>query len=152
MAFAFRRRHRAAADGEQAATGQRVADAGALAVGSLLALVRRLLVIVVLIVVGLIGLAIVFKLADANASNSIVSAVHDAGRWLVGPFDQMFKVKSAKATLTINWGIAAIVYLIVGMLIAGLIARMATATFATRTLARPARRGASSRSTTRPDA
>jgi hypothetical protein len=37
----------------------------------------------------------------------------------------VFKIKDAKEALAVNWGIAAVVYLIVGSLLASLIARMA---------------------------
>ena len=63
---------------------------------------------------------IVLVLLKANATNAIVSDVHDAARWLAGPFDGMFSFRDPKVALSVNWGIAAVVYLIVG----GLIARL----------------------------
>jgi hypothetical protein len=72
-----------------------------------------------------IVVAIVLRVVGANPGNSVVSDIHDAGRTLVGPFKSMFTIKNAKADLAVNWGVAAIVYLIVGGVLAGLIARAA---------------------------
>ena len=46
---------------------------------------------------------------------------------LAGPFDGMFTLNSADATIAVNWGIAAVVYLIVGAVVAWLIALIGTA-------------------------
>ena len=80
--------------------------------------------------VGLIALVIVVGIAlfvlGANQSNTIVSAIHDAAHWLAGPSNNLFSIRSAKVALAVNWGIAALAYLVVGHLIASLIARVAT--------------------------
>ncbi|MDQ6751527.1 MAG: hypothetical protein M3Z33_12350 [Actinomycetota bacterium] len=75
-------------------------------------------VVALIIVVG-----ILLVVLDANPTNSIASAVHDAGRWLVGPFDGLFSISSAKVALAVNWGIAAVVYLAVAALIVRLLGR-----------------------------
>jgi hypothetical protein len=67
--------------------------------------------------------AIVLRLLSANPHNVVVSDVHDAGRWLVGPFDNVFHVKNGNASLALNWGLAALVYVVVGQLLASLIVR-----------------------------
>jgi len=78
-------------------------------------------VVVLIIVVG----GVLFVLS-ANPGNTIVRDIHDAASTLVGPFKNVFSINGhPKETLVANWGLAAIVYLIVGGLIAGLIARMA---------------------------
>jgi hypothetical protein len=59
----------------------------------------------------------------ANPSNSIVLDVHGWARSLAGPFDDMFGLHNARVTIAVNWGIAAVVYLFVGGLIARLIGR-----------------------------
>ena len=77
------------------------------------------LVVGVIVVIIVVGIALV--LLKANATNSIVSDVHDAARWFAGPFDGIFSFHSARVALTVNWGLAAVVYLIVGGLIARLL-------------------------------
>ena len=42
---------------------------------------------------------------DANAGNSIVRWIHDAGRALVGPFKNVFSFHSAKTAMLVNWAV-----------------------------------------------
>ena len=83
-------------------------------------IVRSLAGIIALIIV----VAIVLFLIGANPSNQIVSAIHDAGAWLAGPFKNLFSIHNAKLAMAVNWGLAALAYLIVGHIIASLLARM----------------------------
>jgi hypothetical protein len=89
--------------------------------------IARLIRLAVVVVALIIGLAILFKTLGANPHNTIVSAVHDAGGALAGPFDSMFKLHGAKVALAVNWGIALAVYLVVGFAIARVVGRLATA-------------------------
>lgn len=75
------------------------------------------------IVAAIIVAGILLVVLEANKSNDIVAAVLDAARWLVGPFKGVFDLDSAKATVAVNWGLAAVVYLAVAALIARLVAR-----------------------------
>jgi hypothetical protein len=79
------------------------------------------------IVAAIIAAGILLIVLEANPSNDIVSAVDDAARALVGPFDGMFELDDPKAAVAVNWGIAAIVYLIIGALVARLIALIGVA-------------------------
>jgi hypothetical protein len=72
-----------------------------------------------------IAAGIVLRLLSANPSNVIVRDIHDAGNFLVGPFKNVFSLSNPKANIAANWGLAAVVYLVVGSLIASLIARLA---------------------------
>jgi K+-transporting ATPase A subunit len=83
-------------------------------------IVRSLASIIALVIVA----AIVLFILGANPSNGIVSAIHDAGAWLVGPFKNLFSIHNAKVAMAVNWGLAALVYLIVGHFIASLLVRM----------------------------
>jgi hypothetical protein len=78
----------------------------------------RLVRLVAGVIAGIIALGILLVVLKANPDNSIVSTVHDAARSLVGPFKNMFELDDARAAVAVNWGIAAVVYLIVGALIA----------------------------------
>lgn len=86
-------------------------------------LVRTIANLVALVIVA----GILLFVLGANQSNDIVSAVMDAGRWLVGPFDGLFTIDDPKWELAVNWGIAAAVYAFVGSLIASLLARASIA-------------------------
>jgi hypothetical protein len=85
----------------------------------------RLIRVIAGIVVAVIVVGILLRLLSANPHNAIVSDIHDVARALVGPFRNVFSLGSAKASLAVNWGLAALVYLIVGHLVAGLVARTA---------------------------
>jgi hypothetical protein len=75
------------------------------------------------IVAAIIVAAILLRLLSANPHNTVVSDIHDAGAWLVGPFKSIFSVGGAKASMAVNWGIAAVVYLAVAHVLASLLAR-----------------------------
>jgi hypothetical protein len=101
----------------------RRANAGIRAPEQAADLVARIVQFVVAIVVSIIVAGILLVVLDANMSNSIVSEVHDWARWLTGPFDGMFSFHSADDAIAVNWGIAAGVYLVIGVLIARLVGR-----------------------------
>jgi hypothetical protein len=84
-------------------------------------LLARVVRIVVGIVAAIIVAGILLFVLKANPTNSVVDAVHDTAHTLVGPFKDMFSFHSAKVAIAVNWGIAALVYLVVGGLIARLI-------------------------------
>ena len=84
------------------------------------------------IVIAIIVLAVVLRLLDANPGNAIVSDIHDAGAWLVGPFSNVFSVKGPKLHMALNWGLAALIYAVVGGFIASFVARGAGAGFRRR--------------------
>jgi hypothetical protein len=68
-------------------------------------------------------LAIVLTVLEANRSNDIVQVVRDAAGFLAGPFDDLFKLDSNKAEVAVNWGVAAVVWLVLGRLVASLLLR-----------------------------
>lgn len=84
------------------------------------------------IVVAIIVVAVILRLLDANAGNQIVSAIHDAGASLVGPFSDVFSVKGPKLHMAVNWGLAALIYSVIGGFIASFAARGAAAAYARR--------------------
>ena len=108
--------NRTRSHGERSATFGRAYEAGS---GNLARFVRLVLSVVVLIIVA----GILLALLKANPANGVVSEVHGWGRWLVGPFDNMFSFHRARVAVAANWGIAALVYLFVGGLISRLIGR-----------------------------
>ncbi|MBV9310071.1 MAG: hypothetical protein JOZ73_04525 [Solirubrobacterales bacterium] len=91
----------------------------------MMVLIARIVRVLVGIAAAIIVAAILLRVLGANASNSIVSDIHSVAKTLVGPFNDMFSIKNAKVSIAVNWGIAAAIYLIVGAVIARLIARAA---------------------------
>ena len=125
MATEARRRwgRRRAAAGPTA--GERAAGAAGSGMLMLARLVRLAAIVAFLLIVAGI-LLIVFK---ANPTNDIVSHITDWARTIVGPFKNLFSIHKPRVKVAVNWGIAAVVYLIVGSLIARFIARGARAAY-----------------------
>ena len=135
MAFALRRRRRDTADGyadNRPPATTRATGAAAGAAGSGMLLIARIVRAITWGVVAVIVAAILFKVLGANASNDVVSTITDWARWLVGPFKDLFSFDNAKTAVAVNWGLAALIYLIVGSLIARVFARGAFAGFRAR--------------------
>ena len=97
--------------------GGRVAAYGALGV------LARLIDIAVAVVSVIIALGVLLVVLEANPANDIVNLIHDAALWLVGPFKDVFTIDDRKLEVAVNWGLALVVYLVVGRLVAGLLRR-----------------------------
>jgi hypothetical protein len=89
--------------------------------GSGLRLLARVVHVVVSVVVLIIVAGILLVMLKANPANTIVSDVHGWAHWLADPFDGMFSFHNVRTAVAVNWGIAAVVYLFAGELIARLI-------------------------------
>ena len=72
-------------------------------------------------VAAVIVAGILLYVLGANQSNSVVEVVMDAGRFLVGPCDGLFTRDDPQWELAVNWGIAAVVWLVAGALVARLL-------------------------------
>lgn len=119
--FGLGRRDDRPGDGNRPGAGRRAALAG----GGLL----RVLALIVDVLLGLVAIVIVagilFVVLKANKDNSIVKAVHDTAKFLVGPFDDIFEPKDRRVGVAVNWGLALLLYVVVGLLIASLLRRPA---------------------------
>jgi hypothetical protein len=83
----------------------------------------RIVRLVTAAVVGLLVVGILLVVLEANASNDVVNWLLDAARFLAGPLDDVFKLDSHKARVAVNWGLAAVVYSVIGGLIVRLLRR-----------------------------
>lgn len=103
-------------------------DLGASAMGALgsgVTLLARLIMTAAVLIALLIGLAIVLRDVDANAHNTIVKGVHEGANFFAGAFTGLIAFNGhPKRAITVDWGIALIVYVIVGALIARSISRV----------------------------
>lgn len=66
------------------------------------------------ILAGIIGLWILLYLLNANPTNDLVAALHDAARWLAGWSYDLFPIDQDWLRVLVNYGIAAVVYLLIG--------------------------------------
>jgi len=86
-----------------------------------LGFLARVIDIVVAVVAALIATGVLLVVLEANPSNSIVDALLDAARWLVGPFEDFFTLDDPKLQVAVNWGLALVVYVLVGRTVASLL-------------------------------
>jgi hypothetical protein len=70
------------------------------------------------IAVVFIVVSIILVLLGANPGNDIVDAITDVGRWLTTPFHDLFPRRDPEENMVLNWGIAALVYAGIAVLIA----------------------------------
>jgi hypothetical protein len=87
-------------------------------------ILARVIIAVVGIIALIIAVAILLRVLRANPDNGIVSVLDTVARWLVGPFDGMFKPRDRRVEIAVNWGIALVFYVLVGRLLAGLADRV----------------------------
>ncbi|MFI6348762.1 hypothetical protein [Streptomyces sp. NPDC050560] len=66
-----------------------------------------------------LGLWILMYLLDANRGNDLVQFVHDAASWLAGWSHDLFTFDEDWARVVAGYGLAAVVYLAVGHIVAG---------------------------------
>jgi hypothetical protein len=85
--------------------------------------VARIVWLIAGIVAFVICAGILLVVLKANPSNSIVSEVHSWASWLAAPFRGIFSLHSTDATIAVNWGIAAFIYLLAGALVVRLLGR-----------------------------
>ena len=85
--------------------------------------VARVVSLLTSVVVGLIVIGVVLVLLEANRDNAIVDLLVGAAGWLAEPFDNVFKLDGRKPTVAVNYGLAALVYALVGGLIVRLLRR-----------------------------
>jgi hypothetical protein len=86
------------------------------AAAALVSVATGLVVLVIVIGIG-------FVVLKANPHNSVVHAIRDVGSWLTQPFHHMFTPRGHSQRIAVNWGLAAVVYLIGGNVIARLLRR-----------------------------
>jgi len=71
----------------------------------------------------IIVVGIVLVLLKANPAQDIVKVPRDAAKYLSQPFDAIFQMDRRRTEIAVNWGIAAVVYFVVGSLLARLLRR-----------------------------
>jgi hypothetical protein len=75
------------------------------------------------VIAAIIIVGIVLVLIKANPHNEIVDFILDVGRFFTRPFRDLFPQDNPRQDVLVNWGIAAIAYLVLGAIIARLARR-----------------------------
>ena len=86
-----------------------------------LGFLARVVDIVVAVVAVIIAIGVLLVVLEANRANEIVDTWLDAARWLVGPFEDFFTLDDAKLQVAVNWGLALVVYVLVGRTVSTLL-------------------------------
>jgi hypothetical protein len=78
-------------------------------------LFARLVMLAATLIAVLIALAIVLRDVGANPSNTIVKGIHEGANFFAGAFTGLIRFTGhPKRAITVDWGIALLVYLILG--------------------------------------
>lgn len=73
----------------------------------------------------LIALAVVLRDVDANPSNTIVKGIHEGANFFAGAFTGLIRFDGhPKRAITVDWGIALLVFLIAGEAVSRAIAEV----------------------------
>lgn len=100
----------------------RTRGAGAAAIGTVGAgevLLALLVITAAVLIALLIALAILLADVGANPSNGVVKGLHESANFFAGSFTGMLRFSGhPKRAISVNWGIAAVVYLIAGAILA----------------------------------
>ena len=83
----------------------------------------RVVSLITSVIVGLIVIAIILVLLEANRDNAIVDWLVGAGDFLSSPLHGIFNMDGRKASVAVNWGLAAVIYAVIGGFIARLLRR-----------------------------
>lgn len=86
----------------------------------------RVAYIVGAVVAGLVVIGALLLILSANRDNFIVGIFTDIGNFFAAPFDDMFQLDSRDGRIALNYGIGAFVYFILGVVVAGLLGRLAS--------------------------
>jgi hypothetical protein len=121
-------RERARMGGRRQRRASSAREFGASAAGTLgsgVVAIARLVMTVAVLIALLIALAIVLRDVEANGHNTIVKGIHEGANFFAGAFTDLISYNGhPKRAITVNWGIALVVYLIVGAVIASAISRV----------------------------
>ncbi|MEV0125667.1 hypothetical protein AB0I16_29670 [Streptomyces sp. NPDC050703] len=71
----------------------------------------------------ILGLWILMYLLDANRANELVQFIHDVARFLAGWSHDLFTFDETWARVVAGYGLAAVVYLLIGHALAGRLRR-----------------------------
>jgi hypothetical protein len=85
--------------------------------------IARFVILATSLVALILVVGIVLVVLGANNSNDLVHAVRNAAHFLAGPFNNLLTLDSNKAEKAVNWGLAAVVWIAAGRLVARLLLR-----------------------------
>ena len=67
------------------------------------------------VIAGILVVGIILVVTDANEDNALVDAALDVGRFFAEPFRGIFEMDDNDMQISVNWGIGAVVYVVIGI-------------------------------------
>jgi hypothetical protein len=83
----------------------------------------KIINVVFLLIFLIIVLGIFLYVLGANQDNAVVGWIVGTAAWLAGPFRNLFLLDNNNVQVALNWGLAALVYLIVGIVLVRMVER-----------------------------
>lgn len=114
------RPRRPGADKQEPSVGKQLREGWQRVVGA----IATGVVILSVVIAVFLALHIVFEVFEANEKNGIVEFVNGWATDLAYGFRDLFVPKDATIRVTVNYGLAAVVYLLAGRILAGIIRRL----------------------------
>lgn len=114
------RRPRAAAAEDEGSVGKQLREGWKRVVNA----VATAVIILSVVIAIFLALHIVFEVFDANKNNGIVEFINGWATDLAYGFKDLFVPKDPAIRVTVNYALAAVVYLVVGRILAGVIRRL----------------------------
>ena len=94
--------------------------------GSVAGILATIVMVIAGIAAAILVLHIVFVIFKGNPSNTFVSHINDYANNLAGFFKDLFSFKNKKTNTLVNYGIAAIVWIVGGRIVASILNRIKT--------------------------
>lgn len=91
---------------------------------SALGTAAKVVSLISLIVAAFMAICIVLILVAPGIDRFPIGFAFDAGEFMAGPFDGLFPTRSVKSYVLANWGLAAVVWLLLGQVVALLLRRI----------------------------
>lgn len=90
----------------------------------MLGTVAKVISVISLIVFAFMAVCILLVVVAPSLDPFPVGFAFDAGQFMAGPFDGLFPTRSVNSYVVANWGLAAVVWLLLGQAVALLLRRI----------------------------
>lgn len=86
--------------------------------------VATVLRVIGLVIVAVLVIYILLTLFDANPANAFATFIRDGANMFSLGLTDLFRLANAKATVAVNYGLAAVVWLVITGIVVGLVRRV----------------------------
>lgn len=86
--------------------------------------VATVLRVIGLVIVAILVIHILLTLFDANPANAFATFIRDGANMFSLGLTDLFRLANAKATVAVNYGLAAVLWLVITSIVVGLVRRV----------------------------